>query len=349
TSENCLRVPFLAAVFPTARFVFLHRDARQNVSSIIEAWRHDGFVNIPDLPGWNRRAWHLLLPEGWREFNDATHLELAAFQLAAANERVMNDLAAVPRSRWISVDYAELVASPEPAIRRICNFAELEIDAAVAAAVARPLPISSTTTSPPSSLKWRRNPLFREAPLDRYTRVMAPVRGFWHQNALPPPARPPSSPVRFACFLDDILPHASLDGTDRIVTPSFRFQLGPTVPLGLLRRTRFRERFRADLPLVWHEDPATGVLYPIWVARHQVALFRQFIAGERPAAGLDNVLAAKLVEAGILVRPHDDARHRTGEALIAQACPDFAERRYCTLPGLLAQAHVAALGMYYRD
>ena len=37
TPRNALNIPFLLKVFPDARFVFLYRDARQNVASLVEA------------------------------------------------------------------------------------------------------------------------------------------------------------------------------------------------------------------------------------------------------------------------------------------------------------------------
>lgn len=42
TPKNSLRIPFLVEAFPDARFIFLWRDPRENVSSIMEAWRTGG-------------------------------------------------------------------------------------------------------------------------------------------------------------------------------------------------------------------------------------------------------------------------------------------------------------------
>ena len=44
TPKNALRIPFFARIFPKARFVFLWRDPRQNISSIMEAWRSGRFI-----------------------------------------------------------------------------------------------------------------------------------------------------------------------------------------------------------------------------------------------------------------------------------------------------------------
>ncbi len=346
TPENSLRVSFLAAAFPTARFIFLHRDARQSVSSILEAWHHEGFINIPNLPGWRLGRWHLLLPEGWRELKEASLLEVAAFQWGTANHRALEDLEALPLDRWISVDYMELIAASEATARRICEFAGMAYDEHLAAALTRPLPLSSTTISPPSPIKWRSNPSFRESVLDRFTLVRARLRDLGRQSA--PPPRPVNTPVRFSCFIDEIAPLSQPNGADRIVDPSFHFQLGPTVPLALLQRTRFRERFLADFPLLWVEDPATHVIYPFWLRREQAFRFREFAAGQPPPA-LDERLYIQLAEATILTtRAELDRRRREGMALIERAAPLFLEKRYCTLPSLVRRSHAAALARYYQ-
>lgn len=50
TPKNALRVPFLATVFPEARFLYLHRDPRQVLSSMMEAWLSGRFRTYPNLP-----------------------------------------------------------------------------------------------------------------------------------------------------------------------------------------------------------------------------------------------------------------------------------------------------------
>ena len=39
TPENCLRIPYLRALFPDASFIFLRRRAADNVSSLMDGWR----------------------------------------------------------------------------------------------------------------------------------------------------------------------------------------------------------------------------------------------------------------------------------------------------------------------
>ncbi|HEX2642245.1 MAG TPA: sulfotransferase, partial [Thermoanaerobaculia bacterium] len=53
TPKNSLRVPFLAAAYPDALFVYLYRDPRETISSMLDAWRSGRFATYPDLPGWS--------------------------------------------------------------------------------------------------------------------------------------------------------------------------------------------------------------------------------------------------------------------------------------------------------
>jgi hypothetical protein len=186
TPENALRVPFLAAAFPGARFLFVHRDPRQNVSSILEAWHHSGFVNISNLPGWERRRWHFLLPEGWRDLQCASLLELAAFQWDAANQCALDDLECLAADQWIVIDYAEVVRAPYAVARKVCDFTRLPMDEHLSAALARPLPIAATSISPPSSIKWRSNREFHESVLERYRSTIDRLHNL-DRRVSPPP------------------------------------------------------------------------------------------------------------------------------------------------------------------
>jgi hypothetical protein len=173
TPKNALRIPFFDCIFPEARFVFLWRDPRENISSIMEGWRGDRWVTYPQLAGWDG-PWSFLLPPGWRELRGKVLEEVAAHQWEAANRIVLDDLAALDRTRWLALDYAGLVAQPEAALRRLCAFAGIEFDAALAQRVAAPLPLSRYTQTPPAPDKWRRN----EAAI---VRVLPRVEATWER------------------------------------------------------------------------------------------------------------------------------------------------------------------------
>src|SRR5258705_10062216 len=66
TPKNALRVPFLLHAFPQARFIYLYRDIRETLASMLEAWSSGRFETYPELPGWRGPPWSLLLTPGWR-------------------------------------------------------------------------------------------------------------------------------------------------------------------------------------------------------------------------------------------------------------------------------------------
>lgn len=156
TPKNALRIPFLNRVFPDARFIFLWREPHENLSSIIEAWRSNNWVTYRGLPGWNG-PWSLLLPPGWQCLAGKPLEEIAAYQWESTNRIVMDDLQWLPEERWTAVNYADFLADPKATVQRLCRFAAVEFDAASAARVAAPLPLSRYTQTPPERDKWRRN------------------------------------------------------------------------------------------------------------------------------------------------------------------------------------------------
>ena len=158
TPKNSLRIPFFDRIFPMARFVFLWRDPRQNISSIMEAWRSGRFMTYRQLAGF-AGPWSLLLPPGYEQFSGRPLDEIAAFQWDTANRIIMDDLAKLDPKRWISVDYASFVADPEGAVRRIFDFAHIPVGPDLTGYLRRPLPHSRYTQTAPAEEKWRLNQL----------------------------------------------------------------------------------------------------------------------------------------------------------------------------------------------
>ena len=171
TPKNALRVPFLNRIFPDAQFIFLWRDPRESLSSIIEAWRSGRWKTYNGLPGFDG-PWSLLLPPGWQSMNGRPLEEIAAFQWEAANRIALDDLSALPPQRWISVSYADLIADPPRTMGRLCAFAQLNPDARLSARLAGPLPPSRFTQTPPEPGKWRRNSVLIE-------RVLGALEPLW--------------------------------------------------------------------------------------------------------------------------------------------------------------------------
>lgn len=158
TPRNALNVPFLLQVFPRARFIYLYRDARATIASLVEAWQAGletgRFVTFRDLPGWDRAAWCFLLPRGWRNLVGKTLFDIAAFQWAACNDKLLDDLEMLEDGRCTAVAYEELAGAPSRALQRLAEFANVDDRGSFSGD--RSLPLSRTTLSPPSPDKWRR-------------------------------------------------------------------------------------------------------------------------------------------------------------------------------------------------
>jgi hypothetical protein len=166
-----------------------------------------------------------------------------------------------------------------------------------------------------------------------------------------------STQIRFCCFLDDL--HVSSDATTDlptsvnadtlIVDPTFQFQVGTTIPLPLVHRARFRERFQDDSPIAWVEDSATKMLRPFWVRRQDIWQLRNLRRGNPLSEPLASDLAAKLRWANILTSTELlEQRREFGNSQALQAAIDFTERDLCVISNLFHPAHLRALGQYYR-
>lgn len=157
TPSNALRIPFLHAAFPDALFVYLGRDPKENISSLVEGWRSRRFLAYRGMPDWPYRDWSFLLPPGWRSLAGRSLVEIAAHQWHAATKAIEKDLETLPASSWCNVNYSDLVRTPRDVLGTIAEFAGFEWDAHVERAVAGALPLSRVTISAPSSAKWLRH------------------------------------------------------------------------------------------------------------------------------------------------------------------------------------------------
>jgi Sulfotransferase family/Aspartyl/Asparaginyl beta-hydroxylase len=156
TPKNALRVPFLLEVFPDAQFIFLQREPRANLASMMQAWRAKGWVTYRQLPGWPG-PWSLLLPPGYERLRGRPLEEVVAFQWRVANETILDDLAGLPRERWTSLTYEDLVKEPRAEIVKLLEFAGLSMDARLEEYLSKPLPPSRYTQTKPDPDKWKAN------------------------------------------------------------------------------------------------------------------------------------------------------------------------------------------------
>ncbi len=169
TCINTLRLPYLYRLFPDARFVFIQRDGRDNISSMIDGWRlgrTDGgfglahfFGPFPEpvaINGGEFAEWHFFLPPGWRDYNDASLEEVCAFQWLTANRLALDAKRLIPPEQWIHLRYEDLFARPVEMFEQAFAQLDLPFTAAIRERCAslhkRPTSIVKGT---PKQQKWR--------------------------------------------------------------------------------------------------------------------------------------------------------------------------------------------------
>jgi Sulfotransferase family len=159
TPRNVMRVPFIDAIFPDARYVFLKRDGRENINSLINAWRSKRYrtYELPEphsIPGVDPRWWKFVLYPNWR---DDKQLEVVcANQWIASNSYALSALEAIDPNRWTHVRYEDLITRPEREVERLLKFCDLDYDPTVRARAAAVKTTPINVVTPPEPGKWRR-------------------------------------------------------------------------------------------------------------------------------------------------------------------------------------------------
>jgi LPS sulfotransferase NodH len=160
TPRNVLKVPYLAELFPGARFVLLKRNGPATVSSLIEGWtvRHGVSYRLPEplrLAEYRGRLWSYVLPEGWRRWADTSFAEVAAFQYASSYSTALDDFAARPELPLTEVVFEDLLDDPRGVTRRLLEDLELPHSDRVMDMAANLGAHPVQTNSPPRPEKWR--------------------------------------------------------------------------------------------------------------------------------------------------------------------------------------------------
>lgn len=151
TPKNALRIEFFNAIWPDGEFIYLYRDVRQTLSSMIEAWRCGGFRTYPHLPGWSGPPWSLVLVPGWQKLDGLPLEQIVAHQWAITTNAVLDDLERLPAARVRALDYAGLLANPQSTVRALAHSVGLGWDRELGPS----LPYSRATVSRPQPDKWR--------------------------------------------------------------------------------------------------------------------------------------------------------------------------------------------------
>lgn len=172
TPSNCLRVPFMHAVFPEGKFVLLIRDGRAVFRSTDEIqskgadwnriWARVRESSWREFPAYLDRIpwiWRKLTgrrldfwgvrPPGWREWaQELTPAQVIARQWADSISIAYDSFQQLPESQRLIIRYEELVADPERELTRLADFAQIE-------SAEQLIQAGCQTARPQSNQKWR--------------------------------------------------------------------------------------------------------------------------------------------------------------------------------------------------
>ncbi len=161
TPRNAMRCAFIEALWPDARYVFLQRDGRDNVNSLINAWRTPRYrtYRLPEphsIPGVDPAWWKFVLYPGWRADASGPLEVVCAKQWATCNEHALAATKTIDRGRWIEVRYEDLVADPASSIGRVMERLELPYEDGVRRRAEATTTTPINVVTPPERGKWRK-------------------------------------------------------------------------------------------------------------------------------------------------------------------------------------------------
>ena len=157
TPRNALRIGFIDALFPDARYVYLKRDGRDNVNSLINAWRTPRYRTYRlrhESPGADPEWWKFVLYPDWEQDRRGPLELVCAHQWTACNVAALH--AEIPSERWLEIRYEDLVADPVDETTRLVGGLELSPDERVSAAAERLGANPINVVTPPERGKWKK-------------------------------------------------------------------------------------------------------------------------------------------------------------------------------------------------
>jgi len=189
-NQNGLCVPYLQALFPDARFVYVKRSPGDNIHSLIEGWgRSEEFATWSEtlpaevrIDGDRYRRWCFFLFEGWREYLERPIEDVCAAQYAAMNAAILDARSAIPPAQWVEIVYEDLVRDPVAAFRVVWAALGLRFGARQEAHCRNVLGRPYNAFSPIRLDKWK-----EQGNRERIERVLPRVREVAQRMGYPDP------------------------------------------------------------------------------------------------------------------------------------------------------------------
>ena len=162
TPKNCFRISFINKLFNDCKFIFIKRDGRTNINSLMEGWNAPNryirrqAMNVPiDIKGYKGKYWKYVLPPNWEDYVNKSLEEVCAFQWVSSNKAAIEGLKLIEENRKLTTSYEELSENTYETIKRICNFIDIPFSKEIRKISQNP-PVVNFVTKPQKD-KWKKN------------------------------------------------------------------------------------------------------------------------------------------------------------------------------------------------
>lgn len=162
TPKNCFRISFINKLFGDCKFIFLKRDGRSNINSLIEGWKLNGkYIRMKDpaiklnIKGFDGKGWNFVMPPGWENYVNKSLEEVCAFQWISSNKAAIEGLKEIEDKRKLSISYEELTEDTYSTIKQICDFIEIPFSSQLRNISYKPPEVNYV--SRPQKEKWKKN------------------------------------------------------------------------------------------------------------------------------------------------------------------------------------------------
>ena len=162
TPKNCFRISFINKLFDDCKFIFLKRDGRSNINSLIEGWKSKGkYVRSENLPvplniaGYSGKDWNFVLPPSWENYVNRPLEEVCAFQWTSANKAALEGLKGIEEKRKYTISYEDLSSDTYSTIKKLCDFIGIPFSRELRKISYKPPEVNYVTK--PKKEKWKKN------------------------------------------------------------------------------------------------------------------------------------------------------------------------------------------------
>jgi len=161
TIANCFRIGVVDRIFPDALYIYIKRDGRATINSMIRSWLDPNRFFSYDLPveldigGYPYKKWNFVLPPGWEEYISKPLEEVAAFQWMEVHKAIRKELGKDQyKGRVLEMKLEDLTERPVETLEKICDFARISWSDDLEK-LAADLPVVNSPDEVKDPEKWR--------------------------------------------------------------------------------------------------------------------------------------------------------------------------------------------------